>query len=57
MEETHLESSAQKKTIKAEEMIQSNSESKTSSFSYVKKIFNLIYFLALEIFLYHYLIK
>ena len=42
MEETHLESSVQKKIIKAEEMIQSNSESKTSSFSYIKKIFNLL---------------
>ena len=41
MEETHLGSSIQRKSLKAEEMITSKSKSKASSFSYVKKIFNL----------------
>ena len=42
MEETHLGSSNQRKSIKGEEMITSKSKSKTSSFSYFKKFFNLL---------------
>ena len=42
MEETHIGSSNQKKSTKGDEMISSKSKSKTSSFSYVKKLFNLL---------------
>ena len=42
MEETHLGSSNQRKSTKGEEMITSKSKSKASSFSYVKKLFNLL---------------
>ena len=42
MEETHLGSSNQRKSTKGEEMITSKSKSKTSSFSYFKKFFNLL---------------
>ena len=42
MEETHIGSSNQKKSMKGDEMITSKSKSKASSFSYVKKLFNLL---------------
>ena len=42
MEETHLGSSNQKKYMKGEEMTTSKSKSKTSSFSCVKNLYNLL---------------
>ena len=42
MEESHLGSSNKRKSTKVEEMIKSKSKSKTSSFYYFKKLFNLL---------------